>query len=468
MLKIFNTLTRKKEIFKSIKKKKIFMYVCGVTVYDFCHIGHARTFIFFDVVYRYFREIGYKVKYVRNITDIDDKIIKKAKLKNIHYKILTQNMIHEMNFDFNSLNILKPTFEPLVTDHISEIIFFISTLLKKKFAYINIHGDVVFSIKSFKNYGELSRKYHQKKNFKNFCFCKKNDFILWKNRKNKKDFFWDSPWGPGRPGWHIECSVINYKYFGKNLDLHGGGSDLIFPHHENENAQSSCFNQKKYVNYWMHTGMIILKNKKMSKSFGNIFLIKELKKQFFSDSIRYYLLSTNYRHPIYFDIKNLKKSEEIIKKFYFCINFVNKKKFKLKLKCSSCSYFVLFQKYMNDNFNTREALLILLKLSKKIIFLFYSGNFKKVEFLSRKLFYLGRILGFFNLKKNYKKNNYDILNEKKVKRIKIEKIKKLIKLREKARKLCLWEKSDSLRKKLFKLGVYIEDRKDKTFWKIIS
>ncbi|CAL4323476.1 cysteine--tRNA ligase [Buchnera aphidicola] len=462
MLKIFNTLTRKKEIFKPIEKKKISLYVCGVTVYDYCHIGHARTFIFFDVVNRYFKKLGYKVKYVRNITDIDDKIILKSKLKKIDYKILTKKMINSMTIDFDHLNILKPDFEPLVTNHISEIISFISILLKKKYAYINFNGDVVFPINKFKNYGELSRKKYIKKDYNNTIYSEKNDFILWKKSKNT-EFFWDSPWGNGRPGWHIECSTICYKYFGSSLDIHGGGSDLIFPHHENENAQSICFNQKKYVNYWMHTGMIILNNRKMSKSYGNIFLIKDLKNKFLSDAIRHYFLSTNYRHPIYYNIENLRNSEKVIKKFYFCINLIHINKNKINFKNNSCKYINLFKQYMDNNFNTREALFILLRLSKKIIYLYKSENFQKAQFFSEKLFYLGKILGFF-LFKDFRQDENNLNKENS----KLKKIKKLVKLREQARKLNLWEKSDFLREKLIKLGVYVEDQKDKTFWKIVE
>ncbi|CAL4323499.1 Cysteine--tRNA ligase [Buchnera aphidicola (Periphyllus testudinaceus)] len=441
MLKIFNTLTRKKKIFKSIKKNKVFMYVCGITVYDFCHIGHARTFIFFDVVYRYLKHLGYSVKYVRNITDIDDKIIKKSQLKKISIKHLTQKIIHKMNLDFTFLGLLKPTFEPLATNHIQEIIDIIYFFIKNKFAYVHSNGDVFFSIKSYKNYGELCRK--KNKNFN--IFIQENDFVLWKKSK-LGEYFWNSPWGNGRPGWHIECSAINNKYFKKNLDIHGGGNDLIFPHHENERAQSECLNNSNFVNYWMHTGMIIFKNKKMSKSIGNTFLIKDLKKIFNSDTIRYYFLSTNYRHPIYYNLKNIKKSEKIVKKFYFCLNIFKNHKESFCLKNSY--YYNFFKKYMNDSFNTPLALLILQKLSKKIIFFYREKKIKESEFLSKELFFLGQILGFFS-----KYSNKNILTKSK------KKIKNLIKKRKKARKLKLWTESDILRKKLIKLGVFIQDKK---------
>ncbi|WP_343183463.1 cysteine--tRNA ligase [Buchnera aphidicola] len=446
MLKIFNTLTRKKEIFKSIKKKKVSIYVCGATVYDFCHIGHARTFLFFDIVYRYLNHIGYCVKYIRNITDIDDKIIKKSKLKKLSIKKFTEIIINQMNLDFYSLNLKKPTLEPRATDHILDIIQIIDFLLKNNFAYILNNGDIFFSIKNYKKYGELYKKNNNKKIF----FKQENDFVLWKKSK-KEENFWNSPWGNGRPGWHIECSAINKKYFKHTIDIHGGGNDLIFPHHENERAQSECFKNINFVNYWLHTGMIIFKNKKMSKSIGNTFLIKDLIMYFHSDSIRYYFLSTNYRHPIYYNIENLKNSEKIIKKFYFCLNIFKKINTNVCLKNSS--YFYLFKKSMNNNFNTPGALLILLKLSKKIIFYYEKKNFKKSKYLSEILLYLGRILGFFSKKFHsfkFNKKNKTKLNEK---------IKKIINKRNKARKLKLWNKSDLLRNELLKLGVDIKDKK---------
>ncbi|NIH16506.1 MAG: cysteine--tRNA ligase [Buchnera aphidicola (Periphyllus lyropictus)] len=450
MLKIFNTLTKKKEIFKPIKKNKVSMYVCGVTVYDYCHIGHAKTFLFFDVVYRYFKKYGYSVKYVRNITDIDDKIINKSKLIKKDYTYFTRDIINDMNLDFSSLNILKPTFSPLATDHIIEIISFINFLINKKHAYINNKGDVVFDIKSYSEYGILSRKNY----FNKINFLKK-DFTLWKKSKLGENF-WNSPWGNGRPGWHIECSAINYKYFKDKLDIHGGGNDLIFPHHENERAQSVCFQNNNFVNYWMHTGMVICKKKKMSKSLKNFYLIKDLRKNFNSDVIRHYILSTNYRHPINYNINDLKKSEKILKKFYYCLKFSKNKNFNFSLKENFINDIILFKKAMNDSFNTPIALFLLSKLSNKIIYANDSKKFKKAEFFSEILYFLGKTLGFFSNKDNFVKKNKKL----------IIKIKKLLKKRNDARKLFLWKKADNIRKKLLNLGVHLEDKKNETIWKI--
>lgn len=450
MLKIFNTLTKKKEIFKPIKKNKVSMYVCGVTVYDYCHIGHAKTFLFFDVVYRYFKKYGYSVKYVRNITDIDDKIINKSKLMKKDYTCFTRDIINNMNLDFSSLNILKPTFSPLATDHIIEIISFIDFLINKKHAYINNKGDVVFDIKSYSEYGILSRKNY----FNKINFLKK-DFTLWKKSKLGENF-WNSPWGNGRPGWHIECSAINYKYFKDKLDIHGGGNDLIFPHHENERAQSVCFQKNNFVNYWMHTGMVICKKKKMSKSLKNFFLIKDLRKNFNSDIIRHYILSTNYRHPINYNINDLQKSEKILKKFYYCLNFSKNKNFNFSLKENFIHDIIIFKKAMNDSFNTPIALFLLSKLSNKIIHANDLKKFKKAEFFSGILYFLGKTLGFFSNKNKFVNKNKKL----------IIKIKKLLKKRNDARKLFLWKKADNIRKKLLNLGVHLEDKKNKTIWKI--
>lgn len=458
MLKIFNTLTRKKEIFKSICQKKISMYICGVTVYKDCHIGHARTFIFFDVVNRYFINLGYSVKYVRNITDIDDKIIQKTYSNKKNFISFTKNIIDRMHIDLKSLNILKPSFEPCVTSHITDIIDFIHTLLINKHAYVDQNGDILFSIKSYKKYGQLLNKKNNLNIFKDNKNIYKNDFVLWKKSKNN-EIFWNSPWGNGRPGWHIECSAINNVYFKNKLDIHGGGNDLIFPHHENERAQSECFYKKKFVNYWMHTGMVILKNQKMSKSIGNTFLIKDLINKFNSDVIRYYFLSTQYKHPIYYNIKNLIEINKILKKWYFCIDLSNHKNFNFSLNNSSLFYINLFRNAMNDSFNTPLALSILSNLSKKIIMLYDMKKFEQAIFLSAKLCFLGKILGFFNL------NQSSINNFNNLKDIKLyNKIKKIIQKRTDARKLRLWKKADLLRKKLLKLGIHVQDKKNKTLW----
>ncbi|WP_367670715.1 cysteine--tRNA ligase [Sodalis-like secondary symbiont of Drepanosiphum platanoidis] len=449
MLKIFNTLTKKKEKFKSIYSKIVNIYVCGVTVYDLCHIGHGRTFVIFDMIVRYFNYIGYKVNYIRNITDIEDKIIIQSnKLKKNIYQ-LTNDMIYEMHKDFDKLNILRPTFEPRATNNIKYIIKIIKILLKNKKAYIAPDGNVFFSVSSQKNYGNLSKQnifklkegIRIKKNFnkKNF-----KDFILWKLSPLQEPS-WDSPWGNGRPGWHIECSSINYKYFNSHCDIHGGGSDLIFPHHENEIAQSFSIKNKSCVNFWIHSGTIINNNKKMSKSLGNFLYLRNIMKKYHPEVIRYFFMSSHYRNNISYKENELIKSQNSLKKLYTVLNNTN-----TNIKPFGGDIFIKeFNKSMNNDFNTPQAYCVLFKLVKKINYMKKKES-KLINGLSSTLKYLGQILGIFkenpkNFLKNFtKKNNKYII--------------KLIKQRNIAREKCQWDISDKLRKKLLSMGIFIKDK----------
>ena len=294
MLKIYNSLTRTKQEFKPITPGKIGMYVCGVTVYDLCHIGHARTFVNFDVIVRYLRYAGYEVKYVRNITDIDDKIIKRANERGISAHDLAEQFIVEMHKDFDALNIKRPDIEPKATDNITEIVNFVQKLIDNQHAYVAENGDVLFDINSFKEYGKLSGQKLDELQAGARIEVEKTkhnplDFVLWKMSKPGEPS-WESPWGAGRPGWHIECSAMNNKYLGKEFDIHGGGSDLIFPHHENEIAQSCCANKTPYVHYWMHSGMVMINEEKMSKSLNNFFTIRDVLETYDAETIRFFLL----------------------------------------------------------------------------------------------------------------------------------------------------------------------------------
>lgn len=401
MLKIFNTLTKKKEIFIPIYKKLINIYVCGITVYDHCHIGHARTFTIFDMIIKYLRYCKYKVKYIRNITDIDDKIIQSAKLNNENIDLLTNRMIKSMNQDFLNLGLINPDFEPKVTNHIQDIIFMINKLINENYAYISQNGDVVFSISNCKNYGELSKQKINKLKFKNFIdydnkICK-NDFVLWK-KLDKLDLpNWNSPWGIGRPGWHIECSAINYNFFGKNVDIHGGGVDLLFPHHENERAQSMCFyNIKNYGKYWIHIGSLLVNNKKMSKSLKNTIFLKNLLKLYNSEVIRYFFLLTHYRKPLLYNINNLNNAYQSLRKLYLMINKVDNiilnKKFYIKYQYFCTNFF----NAIDDDFNTPQAISVLFSLLKKIKFLFNKDKKKIAIQLIYQLKYLANVIGLLN------------------------------------------------------------------------
>ena len=302
-LRIYNTLTGKKEEFVPLHEKRVGMYVCGVTVYDLCHIGHARSAIVFDAIYRYLGYRGYEVTFVRNFTDIDDKIIKRANEEGVDCKAIAEKYIDEFNMDMGKLGFEKPKFEPKATEHIPEMIELISTLIEKGYAYQS-GGDVFFSVEKFKDYGKLSKRNLEEMQAGarvGIDEKKENplDFALWKASKPGEPS-WESPWGKGRPGWHIECSVMSQKYLGETFDIHGGGKDLIFPHHENEIAQSEAATGKPFARYWIHNGFVNINKEKMSKSLGNILTLKEIFKDWRPEAIRLFLLSSHYRSPVDF------------------------------------------------------------------------------------------------------------------------------------------------------------------------
>ena len=318
MLKIYNTLTRQKEEFKPIHPGKVGMYVCGVTIYDHCHIGHGRTFVAFDVVARYLRYAGYDLTYVRNVTDVDDKIIKRAAETHVTCDDLTERLIGDMHQDFDALGMVRPDIEPRATQHIGEIIALVETLLEKGHAYVADNGDVMFIVESYADYGKLSGQDLEQLQAGarvDVVDAKRNplDFVLWKMSKPGEPT-WDSPWGPGRPGWHIECSAMNSKHLGNHFDIHGGGSDLQFPHHENEIAQSCCAHGGDYVNTWMHSGMVMVDKEKMSKSLGNFFTIRDVLAHYDAETVRYFLMSGHYRSQLNYSEDNLKQARAALER----------------------------------------------------------------------------------------------------------------------------------------------------------
>lgn len=466
MLKIFNSYTGKQENFIVHQDNMIKMYVCGMTVYDFCHIGHGRTVIFFDIVARYLRYLGYKLKYVRNITDIDDKIIKKSLVNKESCFSLSNRMIINMHRDFSLLNILSPDREPRVTECISDIIKKISILLAKKYAYVAYNGDIVFSVDSYSDYGMLSKQVlHQLKHFVRISSnknVKQNplDFVLWKAQKKSDFITWESPWGAGRPGWHIECSSMSILEFQDRIDIHGGGIDLLFPHHENELAQSVCINKNFFTRYWMHTGLVIINDKKMSKSLGNTILLKDLLFSFDSESIRYFLLSTHYRHPLNFCYQGLYRSRELLKKLYLSLRDTDSNA--ITNLVMNRDYKIDFLNALNNDFNTPVALSILVELSKKI------NKYKlidktKANFLAFILVELGNILGLlFQHPDSFLKNtfigNIDILKV----------INSLIDRRTNARNRQDWQQSDKIRKELLEMGIILEDTYLGTIWRSLK
>ncbi|PPI86353.1 cysteine--tRNA ligase [Candidatus Pantoea edessiphila] len=465
MLKIYNTLSHKKEIFKPINKDKINMYVCGVTVYDFCHIGHGRTFVVFDVISRYLRYIGYRLNYVRNITDIDDKIINRANKKNESIKNLTNIMIKNMQNDFASINILPPDSEPRATCHILEIINIIKKLINNGYAYIANNGDVMFDVQQYHDYGKLSGQ-----KLKELWIGKQNktleikrnfmDFVLWKISKQNEPY-WNSPWGHGRPGWHIECSAMQNKEIGLNLDIHGGGSDLIFPHHENEFAQSVCAYKDTIIKYWIHCGMVMVNNKKMSKSLGNFLTLREALFDSDSETLRYFLMSSHYRNQLNYSVNNLSQSNMSLRSLYTALrgtNIINNSDI-LKGNEINKKFENRFLNAMNDDFNIPEVYSIMFDMAHEINRL-KNKNMKLANRISLQLRNLASILGIlqqdpdlFLQKKNT--TNTDISDE----------INRLIKIRNIARNLKNWKEADIARSKLDKLGVIVEDNLYESTWR---
>ncbi|CAL4323054.1 Cysteine--tRNA ligase [Buchnera aphidicola (Pterocallis alni)] len=402
MLKIFNTITKKKEYFNTIFLNIVNMYVCGVTVYDHCHIGHARTFTVFDMIIRYLKHQKYKVNYVRNITDIDDKIIKRSELNKESIFDLTVRMIYSMHMDFSNLGLIKPTFEPRITHYINYIIYIIKKLLHNKNAYISSNGDVVFSVLSYRNYGNLSKQLLSKLKSNNFNHSKKleYDFVLWKKVKLSNQPHWTSPWGPGRPGWHIECSAINHAFFGKHLDIHGGGSDLLFPHHENEKAQSNCLYNSSYGNYWIHVGSLLVNNKKMSKSLNNTIYLNSLLKKYNSEIIRFFFLCTHYRKPLLYNQNNLIQNSLGLKRLYLVLSqyISDTNPFISKFQVHNSFFCTRFYDAMNDDFNTPKAISILFELCKEINILLKAGKKNHSIKLMHQLKFLSNSIGL--LKQN--------------------------------------------------------------------
>lgn len=402
MLKIFNTLTKKKEYFHTIFLNIVNIYVCGVTVYDYCHIGHARTFTVFDMIIRYLKHQKYKVNYVRNITDIDDKIIKRSELNKESVLDLTVRMIDAMNMDFTNLGLIKPTFEPCITHYIDYIIYIIKKLLNNKNAYIASNGDIVFSILSYRNYGNLSKQLLSKLKSNNLNNSKKlkYDFVLWKKVKLSDQPCWISPWGLGRPGWHIECSAINHVFFGKYLDIHGGGSDLLFPHHENEKAQSNCLYNSDYGNYWIHVGSLLVNNKKMSKSLNNTIYLHSLLNEYNSEIIRFFFLCTHYRKPLLYNLNNLIKNSFGLKRLYLVLSQdIDHANLPFsEFQCQSSVFCTRFYDAMNDDFNTPKAISILFELCKEINILLKLGKKNHAIKLMYQLKFLSNSIGL--LKQN--------------------------------------------------------------------
>ncbi|TPW16930.1 MAG: cysteinyl-tRNA synthetase, partial [Halothiobacillaceae bacterium] len=391
MLHIHNSFTGQKELFKTIEPGKVGMYVCGMTVYDYCHIGHARVLVVFDVVVRYLREQGYRVTYVRNITDIDDKIINRAAENGEPMGALTERFIRAMHEDSAALGVLPPDIEPRATTSMAEIIAMIETLITKGYAYASSKGDVYYDVSRFERYGALARENleDQRAGARVEVNDQKEDpldFVLWKAAKPGEPS-WSSPWGEGRPGWHIECSAMSIQSLGSHFDIHGGGSDLKFPHHENEIAQSEAATGCHFVNFWMHNGFVQINDEKMSKSLGNFFTVREVLKQYRAEVVRYFILSSHYRSPLNYSTDNLHHAQTALERFYTALRGVV-----LTAGNGDETYRQRFYVAMNDDFNTPEALSVLFDIARELNRAKESGDGRAAD-LAVTLKNLGGIIG---------------------------------------------------------------------------
>ena len=455
-MKIFNSISSKKEDLVSIEKDRINLYVCGMTVYDDCHIGHARTFISFDLFVRFFSYLGYKVNYVRNITDIEDKIIDKAKLEKVSFSEISDRFIFSMHHDFSKLNLLSPKFEPRASENIPEILEMIEELEAKEFAYSVDGGDVYFNINSYEDYGKLSKRKQKElesgsrveidENKKN-----PNDFVLWK--RSEEEPLFDSKWGKGRPGWHIECSAMSKKFLGETFDIHGGGLDLKFPHHENEIAQSECCSGKTLANHWMHVAPLNVNGKKMSKSLGNFVTIKDVLKEYHPEVLRIFFYLTHYRKPINFNENSINDAKNILDKLYESIREFDESKLEVDK-----SFSVKFNNSLKDDFNTPKAIKVLQEINQQINRRVSIDNSDLWKLKSSLRSFANSIGLLLDSTENYFKYSGDSELEN-------EKIQEAIEQRNEARANKNFALADSIRKELSEKGISLEDKEGKTYWK---
>ncbi|WP_163135136.1 cysteine--tRNA ligase [Agarivorans sp. Alg241-V36] len=457
MLQIYNTLTRKKQAFKPLVEGKVGMYVCGVTIYDYCHIGHARTFVAFDTVARYLRWSGYELNFVRNITDVDDKIIKRAAENGESCDALTERFTKAMHADFDALNMLRPDIEPRVTTHMPEIIEVIEKLIANGHAYVADSGDVLFEVNTFADYGKLSLQNLEMLQAGARVEVEEDkrnplDFVLWKSAKPGEPM-WDSPWGKGRPGWHIECSAMNMKHLGEVFDIHGGGSDLAFPHHENEIAQSCCAHKTNYVNYWMHSGMVQVNKEKMSKSLGNFFTIKDVLEVYDPETVRYFLLSGHYRSQLNYSEDNLKQSRSALERLYTALRGIELVAIDEQV---ANAYREPFKAAMDDDFNTPEALPVLFELAKEINRVKESDVALAGQYASL-LLELSAVLGILTQDvETFLQGEHDS---------EVAEIEALIAARNQARADKDWAAADIARNRLTEMGIVLEDGAAGTTWR---
>ena len=452
-LRFYNSLTNQKEDFMPIREGEVSMYVCGMTVYDNCHLGHARAMIAFDILFKYLENQGYKVKFVRNITDVDDKIIERAIHNNEPIDDLTQRTIASMHEDFAQLGLALPTIEPRATDYIPGMIEMIEDLIIKGNAYHSSGGDVFFAVRTFPEYGKLSNKNIDDLNpgariAEDDSKRDPLDFVLWKSAKEGEPS-WDSPWGQGRPGWHIECSVMSFQNLGKHFDIHGGGPDLLFPHHENEIAQSECASGCKFANYWLHSGLLKINGEKMSKSLGNFAMLKDLFVSYHPEVLRYYLISSHYRSSLNFDPESLNQARSALARLYQALGSIEGESNELDQNMMN-----QFSLVMDDDLNTPEALSLLFQLAKSINS--SSDPIQKMKYGAT----LKELSGVLGLLQDDPKTFFQFgatLSD--------EEIDQQIALRNRARDEKDFQTADKIRDSLLEQGIILDDSSEGTTWK---
>jgi cysteinyl-tRNA synthetase len=458
MLQIYNDLSNRKEEFVPITPNKVNLYVCGMTVYDLCHLGHARVMVVFDIVYRYLKSRGFDVTYVRNITDIDDKIINRANQNGEHFTALTERFIQAMHEDSEALGVLPPDAEPKATDHIGEILSMIERLISNGHAYPAGNGDVYYSVSSFPEYGKLSGKStedlragarvepgEQKRD--------PLDFVLWKAAKPGEPS-WDSPWGAGRPGWHIECSAMSTQALGDTFDIHGGGADLTFPHHENEIAQSEGATGHPFVRYWMHNGFVRINDEKMSKSLGNFFTVREILQNYQPEEVRYFILTSQYRSPLNYDNEHLDNARAALTRFYTALRGLPETG-----KAEDTDFEKRFYQAMDDDFNTPIALSVLFDLVREINTL-RSSDEQQAAGMAALLREMAAVLGLLQADpESYLRggNSSGGLSD--------AEIDALVARRAQAKKDKDWATADNLRDELAEQGIIVEDSAQGSSWR---
>jgi cysteinyl-tRNA synthetase len=467
-LKIFNTLSGVKEEFVPLTESEARMYVCGVTVYDSTHLGHCRFLITFDVIYRYLRFRGARVNYVRNFTDVDDKIIKRANEEGVSCEVITERYIDEFRRDSAALGLLEPTHEPRATHHVAEIISIIQQLENKGLAY-RVNGDVYFAVECYEDYGKLSRKKLDELEAGARVEIDERkrsplDFALWKASKRGEPM-WESPWGAGRPGWHIECSAMSTKYLGQPFDIHGGGRDLIFPHHENEIAQSEGAFDRPLARYWIHNGFLNVNQEKMSKSLGNYYTIQDVLERHHPAALRHYFLSSHYRSPMDFSFDALEEAARAVERIYETIERVARSGVRQADEISDEALLGSFRREMDDDFNTPRALALVFEEVRSLNRLLDEHVGKGVASRTQALVEICKVLGLFqdSPEEFFRRKKERWLAEQ---GLKADAVENRIRARNQARQERNWQEADRIRDELQAKGIVLEDTPTGTVWKV--